>query len=384
MFIDAIRNALTFVRGDGFIRTGFRIEGGLFTEIEDGEGYTLPVGTMVLPGFIDIHIHGVMGSDVTDASADGLKKIAGALAAEGTTSFLPTVMTQERSVMLASVRSVREFIENYETDRAEAIGIHLEGPFLSEKYAGGQPRYFVNGGIEDHFRLLEKEGGGNIKILTLAPEITGIDFIRETAAENINVSIGHSDASFETVMKSVGAGAKGVTHTFNAQRGFHHREAGVVGAALLCEDVWCELIADGCHVSVPAMRLLVKNKRADKVILITDSIRVKGMGAKDYTEGGLSVHFSDGEARLQDGTLAGSILKMNVALRNMVQKVKVPVETAVKFCTENPARYLNEDRLGVIDRGKQADFVVVDQDFNVLLTVKKGKVIYNAGIALER
>ena len=175
------------------------------------------------------------------------------------------------------------------------------------------------------------------------------------------------------------AGATNVTHTYNAQSPLHHREIGVVGSALLLEDLYCELICDTIHVSVPAMQLLVKNKRADKLALITDAMRAKGLADGVSELGGQTVYVKGGEARLADGTLAGSVLRMNRALQNMVEKVGVPLTQAVDYCTINPARTLKmENEAGSIAEGKRADFAVLNDKFDVLYTVRDGKIIYKA------
>ena len=379
--IHGIKNALTYVKGQGFIYTDIRIENSMIADIGRGvckQGITLPDDAMVLPAFIDLHIHGAAGSDCIDGTVAAIKKIASALAEEGTASFVPTIMTQTQDVMCKAVRSVRQFIEEDHSISAEALGIHLEGPFLSEKYAGGQPRQFLDTDFRNIFDNLNAESGNHIKIVTVAPEVTGKAFIRELCEKGVCVSIGHTDCTYEMTEENIDVGARSVTHTYNAQRGFHHREVGIVGAALLDDRVYCELIADCCHVSVPAMQVLVKCKPESNILLVTDSIRMKGEKAdRIYNEGGLEIYYTGKEVRLANGVLAGSVLKMNTALKNMVQKVKVPLEKAILFCTENPAKYLKaENRLGAVLKGRQADFAVLNSEFEVLLTIKKGEIIY--------
>lgn len=379
--INGIKHARVYIKGQGFIYADIRVENGIIADIGQGvceQGIAIPNDAMVLPAFIDIHIHGAAGADCTDGTASAIKKISQALAEEGTASFVPTIMTQTRDIMCRSVQAVKQFIEEDCGCYAEALGVHLEGPFLSEQYAGGQPKQFVEADFQSVFEKMYVESGENIKIITLAPELTGTAFIGELCRRGIRVSIGHSDCTYEMAEKSIEAGAQAITHVFNAQRPFHHRETGIIGAAMLDDRVFCELIADGCHVSVPAMQLLIKNKPSSKVILVTDSVRIKGRKTNcEYNEGGLKIYYDGNEVRLASGVLAGSVLKMNTALKNMVQKVKVPLEQAILFCTENPAKYLNaEDRIGAIMKGMQADFVVINSDFEVLLTIKKGKIIY--------
>ena len=378
--IRGIKNAVSYVKGRGFIRADIRIENGLIAEIGEGvctDGVALPYDAMLLPAFIDVHIHGAGGADCTDGTVPALKKIASELATEGTASFLPTLMTQPQEKLCNSAHAIKQFMDAGYDGCAEALGVHLEGPFLADNYGGGQPRDFVHDRFDTVYGQVSAACGHRIKIVTLAPEITGYEFIRSLCGQGVNVSIGHSGCPFAMAKKSVEEGARAFTHTFNAQRGFHHREAGVVGAALLDDHSYCEVIADCLHVSVPAMQLLTKCKPSSKVLLVTDSVRAKGASADYcYREGGLEVRYQGGEVRLPDGTLAGSVLKMNVALKNMVQQVRVPLEQAILYCTENPAKYLNEERLGVVAAGKQADFTVLNGNFDVLLTIKKGKIIY--------
>ena len=229
------------------------------------------------------------------------------------------------------------------------------------------------------FKVYDKASGGNIKIVTLAPEVDGsaelIPYLKE---RKIVASIGHTDATFEQVESARELGATNITHTYNAQTPLHHRKAGVVGAAMLDDKIACELICDTIHVSVPAMKLLVKNKPHDKLILITDSMRAKHLPDGVSELGGQTVIVKGGEARLENGALAGSVLKMNVAVKNMVEKVGVDFCTAVDFATANPAKALGVyDERGSIAVGKRADFTVLDKDFNVLATYVGGRKMYS-------
>ena len=222
--------------------------------------------------------------------------------------------------------------------------------------------------------------GNAIKIVSLAPEVDGAEeFIRHLNKNGIVASIGHSGAKYPDVEKAVSLGASNVTHTYNAQTALHHREIGVVGSAMLLDELNCELICDTIHVSVPAMRLLVKNKPHDKISLITDAMRAKGLPDGESELGGQKVFVKDGEARLADGTLAGSVLRMNRAVQNMVEKVGVPLTQAVDYATINPARMLKiDDVTGSIKVGKNADFTVLNKNFDVLLTIRDGEIIYKA------
>lgn len=379
----AFKNASVYAEGKGIIRTSVYFDdkirqiGGYVAGAEEIE---LPENAVVLPGFIDEHIHGAGGSDAMDGNTKDLAIIAETVAKEGTTSFLATTMTQSKENILKAMRAVKEYREAAGEQGARIAGVHLEGPFIAAAHKGAQPLEYVAAPDAKTFDEYNAACGNAIKIITLAPETDGaLDFIRHIVAQGTVVSIGHTGAKYAEVKAAMEAGATNVTHTYNAQSPLHHREIGVVGSALLLEDLYCELICDTIHVSVPAMQLLVKNKRADKLALITDAMRAKGLVDGVSELGGQTVYVKGGEARLADGTLAGSVLRMNRALQNMVEKVGVPLTQAVDYCTINPARTLKmENEAGSIAEGKRADFAVLNDKFDVLYTVRDGKIIYKA------
>ena len=232
----------------------------------------------------------------------------------------------------------------------------------------------------ESFKKYQKASGNHIRIVTLAPEVSGSEeLIPYLVQEGIVASIGHTASKFQDVKKAVGLGARNLTHTYNAMRPLHHREIGTVGAAFLLDDLACEIICDGIHLSVPAMQLLLKNKPKDKVILVTDAMRAKAIGEGESELGGQKVFVKNGEARLGDGTLAGSVLTMDRAVRNMINLVGLPIEQAVDMATINPAKNLGIDKEeGSIAKGKKANFVVVDENFNVKMTIREGRIIYQA------
>lgn len=379
----AFKNASVYAEGKGIIRTSVYFDdkirqiGGYVAGAEEIE---LPENAVVLPGFIDEHIHGAGGSDAMDGNTKDLAIIAETVAKEGITSFLATTMTQSKENILKAMRAVKEYREAADEQGARIAGVHLEGPFIAAAHKGAQPLEYVAAPDAKTFDEYNAACGNAIKIITLAPETDGaLDFIRHIVAQGTVVSIGHTGAKYAEVKAAMEAGATNVTHTYNAQSPLHHREIGVVGSALLLEDLYCELICDTIHVSVPAMQLLVKNKRADKLALITDAMRAKGLADGVSELGGQTVYVKGGEARLADGTLAGSVLRMNRALQNMVEKVGVPFTQAVDYCTINPARTLKmENEAGSIAEGKRADFAVLNDKFDVLYTVRDGKIIYKA------
>ena len=378
-----LKNVNAYVEGKGFIKTDISFENGLIKDIKSGldieEIASISENALVLPGFIDEHIHGAKKADAMDGTIEALSDIATAIASEGTVGFLATTMTQSPKNIENALKSVNSYIQLNKDSGAELLGVHLEGPFISPKHVGAQPlEYVVNPSVDVMKKYLDY-AGGNIKIVSLAPEVEGAESLVKFLKENgIVASIAHTGAKYKDCENAVSWGMSNVTHTYNAQTGLHHRDAGVVGSALLMDELSCELICDLIHVSVPAIKLVIKNKPSDKVILITDSMRAKHMPDGESELGGQLVIVKNGEARLVDGTLAGSVLKMNDAVKNAHKTAGVPLETAVDFATANPAKNLGVyDKMGSIKEGKQANFAIVDKDsFEVLLTVRKGKIIY--------
>lgn len=376
-----LKNVTAYIAGKGLIRTDFAIEDGKIAAI--GKLDVEPIfetDGIVLPGFIDEHIHGAGGADAMDGTEEALQTISEYVAKEGTTGFLATTMTQSPENIGKALKNVKNVREKGEYKGAEVLGVHLEGPFISPKHVGAQPLEYVAKPAPETFDKYNELSGGNIKIVTLAPEVEGgLDLVKHLKNIGVVASIGHTGAKFSDVEAAVAAGASNVTHTYNAQTPLHHREAGVVGAAMLFDELNCEMICDTIHVSVPAIRIFVKNKPHDKFTLITDAMRAKGMPDGLSELGGQQVFVKNGEARLADGTLAGSVLKMNVAIKNLVEKVGVSLTEAVDFASSNPAKNLGlYDERGSIQVGKRADFAVMDKDFNILCTVVGGKLVYKA------
>ena len=379
----AFQNVTVYIAGKGLkkcsVGFGEKIEK-IGKVSKYAEIFALPKNAIVLPGFIDQHVHGAGGSDGMDGTLEDIAKIANTLAEEGTTSFLVTTMTQSPDNITKALSAVKEYRQKNGKAGARVVGVHLEGPFIAAAHKGAQPLEYVKEPDIQVFDGYNEASGDSIKIVTLAPEVDGAEaFIRHLSKKGIVPSIGHTGAKCADVEKAMKAGAKQVTHTYNAQTALHHREIGTVGSAMLFDELGCELIADTIHVSVPAMRLLVKNKPLDKLTLITDAMRAKGLPDGESELGGQKVFVKDGEARLADGTLAGSVLKMNRAIQNMVEKVGVPFTQAVDYATINPAKNLGIDKeTGSIKVGKRADFTVINDKYDVIMTVRDGEVIYKA------
>lgn len=374
------QNVRAYVPDKGIVRTDVLFENGIITHV--GAPTQEAIATygddlIVLPGFIDEHIHGAGGADAMDDAPDALATIASTVAEEGTTSFLATTMTQSKEAIQAALSSARDYMAKPALG-ARLIGVHLEGPFIAPKFKGAQPLSHIQVPSVDLFEEYQSFAGGNIRLVSIAPEEDGaLDLVAHLAKTGVRASVGHSAAGYEDVMRAVEAGLSSVTHTYNAQSPVHHREIGVVGTAMLCDALYTELICDTIHVSVPAIQLMIRNKPHDKVILITDSMRAKGLADGVSELGGQTVYVKNGEARLADGTLAGSVLRMNDAIRNLVTKANISLEDAVDFATINPARHLGIDReCGSIAVGKRADFTVLDRDFRVVATYVGGELVY--------
>ena len=365
----------------GKIKGDLVIENGLIKELgnsNEEELVTLPENLIIIPGFIDQHIHGAAGSDAMDGTIEDLKNIACALAKEGTTSFLATTMTQSVENITKALVAVKEYKEAKFSEGAEIVGVHLEGPFIAKEAIGAQPLEYVATPNVEVFKKYEEASGNNIKIVTLAPEVEGSsELIEYLCSRKIVASIGHTVATFSDVEKAVKAGATNITHTYNAMKGVHHREAGTVGGAYIFDELNAEIICDGIHVSSPAIKVLYKNKPNDKFTLITDAMRAKHMPDGDYELGGQPVIVKNNEARLPNGVLAGSVLRMNHAVKNVMNFLNLPLEEVVKYATINPAKNLGiDDVVGSIKVGKHANLVVVDENLEVYMTIRDGVVIY--------
>lgn len=369
------KNTKIYIRKKGIINTSIAF-GEKIVSIggePDGEEIPLPENSLVLPAFIDIHVHGAGGADFMDGTVAAFKKIDEYLSREGTARYLATTMTQQEEQIKKALIAAWEF----KSKNNGLIGVHLEGPFISRNKIGAQNGKYAADPNIDFFTRLETCAPGCIKTVTLAPESNGAEeFIKFLKKRNVSVSVGHSCATNGEVVSAISWGADKITHTFNAQSGIHHRDIGVAGSALLYDELYTELIADGVHVSYPAIKLLIKCKPPDKIILITDAMRAKGTDVCESELGGQKVYILNGQAKLNDGTLAGSVLKMNEAVKNLVLNTGVSLAQAVDFASYNPAKYLGLKNCGSIDCGNLADFCVTDNSFNVLYTVRNGEIIY--------
>lgn len=330
---------------------------------------------LLFPGFIDMHIHGSAGVDTMDGKQESLHTMAKSLVKEGVTGFLATTMTQK----IEEIEQALSAIGNFEQtdDEAEILGVHIEGPFISIKRVGAQPEEYIIPPNIETFNHWQELSGGMIKEITVAPEVEGgFDFVKELAKQGIVVSIGHSDASLEEVEKAVSLGAKQGTHLYNQMRPFHHRDPGVVGGTLLNNQVKTEIIVDFIHSHPKSVEFAYRLKGASHIILITDAMRAKGVPFGDYDLGGQMVHVTETGAHLPNGALAGSILTMDRAIRNMKQATNCSLEDLVAMSSYNAAQQMNLANKGEITVDADADFVLLSKDLIVQKTIKAGKVVY--------
>ena len=376
------QNVPVYLTGEGIKRLSVGVENGRIAYIgEDASRIDAPIavpeGCTVFPGFLDEHIHGAGGADAMDGTTASLATIADRLAAEGVTAFLATTMTEREEKIVSALQNIGAYMAADRHEGARVLGAHLEGPFIAEKFCGAQDPAFIRKPSVKLFEKFQRAANGNVRMVTLAPEEDAEGLVSFLAGKGITVSAGHSNAPYACVEAAAGKGLSCITHTYNAQRPLHHRDLGVSGAALAIDKLYAECICDTIHVSVPAIGLLYRNKPEGKFILITDAMRAKGLGDGESELGGQKVIVQNGEARLENGALAGSVLQMNRAIENLVNKCGVPPENAVDCATIHPARNLGLDKdRGSITLGKVADFAVMDKEFNVILTVRDGEIIY--------
>jgi len=364
------------LEGGAVIVEGERIVGVLTPDkslVEEGEVFDYG-DHFIAPGLIDIHLHGAMGRDVMDGTAASLGEIAAHQARCGVTGFVPTTLAAPLAAILAAVECIRASARG--RTGAEILGAYLEAPFLSVKKKGAQNPEFIRPIQAGDIRLLAEAVQSLRAIVTVAPEVgANLSFITGLKEKGWVVSIGHSEATYEQAMMSFEKGITQATHLYNAMSGFIPREPGVIGAVLDSPGVTAEIIADGIHVHPAALRLAVRQKGVDRICLITDSMNASGLGDGDFQVGGLDVAVKDGEARLKDsGALAGSVLTMNRAVRNIIRWTGMPVSAVVRMASLTPARVVGRDgEMGSIEVSKLANLAVFDQDFNAVATILRGR-----------
>ena len=332
-------------------------------------------GKYVVPGFIDVHIHGSNGADAMDGTAEALKTISSYIATKGTTKFLATTLTSSKEELI-NVLKIAADLQNKELDGATIFGVHMEGPYFDIEYKGAQNEKYMKPATEKEIKDYLDVKPGLVKMMSLSPHteqsIETVKFLRENG---VIVSVGHSAAKFNDVMKAVDAGLSHSTHTFNGMRGINHREPGVAGAVLISDKINAEVIFDKVHIHPEIVRLMIKAKGTDKVVCITDAMAATGLPNGDYKLGELDVYVKDGEARLKSNdSLAGSVLTLDKAFRHIIE-LGYPIYEAVKLTSTNAAVEFGLNA-GAIEVGKEADFTILDDSYNVDMTIVNGNIKY--------
>jgi N-acetylglucosamine-6-phosphate deacetylase len=336
-------------------------------------------GLFVSPGFIDAHTHGGNGYDYMTANADQLKEILAWLVSTGVTSVLPTLASssfEEERQMVTRLRAACK----KQTLGAQILGLHLEGPFLNPEKRGAQPTEPIRLPSLAEMQDLMQASGGCIRLVTLAPELPGADeLIHYLVAEGVVVSAGHSNATYEEMLGAMRAGVSRVAHLFNGMSPFSHREPGLAGAALEQEPLYAELILDGLHLHPAAARIAMRCKGLERIVLVTDATQAAGLGEGVYIRpGNRKIIVKDGAARLETGTLAGSILSMDRAVANARAFLGIRLDQAVRLASRNAAESLNLPTKGTLAPGYDADIVVFDDDIRIKATFVGGKKVFQA------
>lgn len=379
LYVDerVIPNGYLMVQGTKIVALGSCDE----LETTDAKEIALHQNWHLLPGMIDVHIHGAAGADVMDATPDALQTMAETLPREGTTAFLATTITQEPEAIDRALQNAAAFIhQQQEAGVAECVGIHLEGPFISKKHANAQPiQYIVPPDIEQ-FQRWQQLAEQQIRLVTLAPEEKGAEeLIQHLRKTGVIASVGHSHATYAQIQKAIGHGLSHVTHLYNAMRGLHHREPGVVGSALLSPELMVEMIVDGIHSAPEMVKLAYQSIGSERLILITDAMRAKCLKQGIYDLGGQDVYVSDKDARLANGTLAGSILRMNQGVQNIMKFTGCSHAEIVRMTSTNAARELRLPYKGSLAVGKDADFVIFNEQGDIEFTYCRGQMAFERG-----
>ena len=377
-----IKNGLVFNNNENFEKKDILIKKDKITDIrndisENGCEVIDAEGFLVLPGFIDIHTHGGMGYDIMNSKCKDLDRLSCFFASKGVTAFLPAVMTASIEDMITAVRNINLSIKN-KTSGAKIIGINMEGPFISYKYRGAHPKEYI---ILPSVQLLERfiqESGNNIKMVTVAPEVeNALSFISHFKERGIVFCAGHTGADYKTAVEAFEKGFSHVTHLFNAMAGIHHRSPNLAIAALEKENITVELICDGIHIDPAIIKMVLKCKSVDNIVLITDSIITAGVEKGKYHFAGKEVYIENGVAKHKNEVIAGSTVTMIDIFKNMVQRWGIPIENCIKMASANASSAIGLfHKKGSLSCGKDADIIIMDKKMNLLTTIVEGNIVY--------
>ncbi len=366
---EVLRRHTIYLNNDKIESIGADATGNEAGSVINAEGY------YVVPGFIDVHVHGADGHDTMDATPAAIHGMAAFYAKHGVTGYYPTTMTMPAANIQAALDNVEACPQP--TNGAHHLGVHVEGPYLNLAYKGAQPpEYFRPPAAEEYGQWLET---GVCKLVTIAPEMDGgLEMIQQLTAIGVEFAIGHSAATYDEAVKGFDAGIRQVTHVFNGMVGLHHREPGALAAILTDDRVDAQLIADGIHVHPAMIRLLVRAKGADHVMLITDAIQAVGLSDGDYSLGGQMVKVKEGVARIASGNLAGSTLTMDQAIRNMLKFTDLPLQKIIGMASAVPARAMKLPHKGKLAVGCDSDIVLLSRELEVAMTIVAGKIVYQS------
>lgn len=370
-----------FFQEDELIQGSLLVEGKHIKQLLTSEGHVPQAdhmidggGRLLIPGMIDVHIHGAEGEDMMDGRRHSVETVSKVCARTGCTAFLATSVSSTLEDLLQMISSVSETMGH--EPGARIVGMHIEGPYLNVKKKGMQnERYLRHPDKQEMDRILD-HGGALIRMVTLASELPGgMEMVRYLHDKGIVVALAHSDASYEEAQTAFRSGASHVTHCFNGMRPMHHRDPGLVLAAFEENHVSVQAIVDDVHLHPAIVRLMYREKGADRMVLITDALQAMGLGDGTYSFGGHEVKVEDGVARMADGTLASSTVTMNQALHKTVA-LGVPLPHAIKMASQTPADVLGLSHKGRIAPGADADLVLLDEDYEVLWTIIEGDMVY--------
>lgn len=362
-----IKNALVFTLDQGFVNKEVKIKDGRFTDEDIVEDTVIDAQeNYLIPGLVDIHFHGCAGHDFSDGTPEALQAIGAYELKNGITSICPASMTLAEETLANVCENAYAYYTKPETDKPEGsrlCGIHLEGPFISMEKKGAQNPAYVKSPDIAMFNRLQDAAHGLVKLITIAPETEGAEeFIKELSSK-VHISVGHTCSDYDTAYKAFALGADHVTHFFNAMPAFTHRAPGVFGAAFDQKHVMPEMICDGVHINPSAVRVVFSLFGKERMIMISDSMMATGMEDGDYSLGGLPVKVHGNLATLEDGTIAGSATNLMDCVRTVVKKMDIPLETAIRCASYNPAKAIGvDDVCGSIEAGKLGDCVILSKD----------------------